>query len=82
MVAPLLNSILVSTIFVCVETPAIIFRAGGDSSTTYAPSPHYLTSKMRSLYLEGYNYSLFDLTRKDRVQIQVASDNYYMSLSY
>lgn len=50
-----------------------IFRAGGDSSTTYAPSPHYLTSKMRSLYLEGYNYSVFDLTRKDRVQIQVTS---------
>ncbi|OWM85481.1 hypothetical protein CDL15_Pgr019105 [Punica granatum] len=46
-------------------------RAGGDWSTTYAPSPFYMTSRMRSLYLEGYNYSIFDLTRQDRVQIQI-----------
>lgn len=26
---------------------------------------------MRSLYLEGYEYSIFDLTRPDRVQIQI-----------
>lgn len=50
-------------------------RAGGDWSTTYAPSPFYMTSKMRSLYLEGYDYSVFDLTRHDRVQIQVLFDN-------
>lgn len=48
------------------------FRSGGDWSTTYAPSPFYMTSKMRSLYLEGYEYSVFDLTKNDRVQIQVA----------
>jgi hypothetical protein len=47
------------------------FRSGGNWSTTYAPSPFYMTSKMRSLYLEGYEYSIFDLTRPDRVQIQV-----------
>lgn len=52
------------------------YRAGGDWSTTYAPSPFYMTSKMRSLYLEGYDYSVFDLTGHDRVQIQVLSDNY------
>ncbi|XP_078148903.1 uncharacterized protein LOC144544313 [Carex rostrata] len=46
-------------------------RSGGDWSTTYAPSPFYMTSKMKSLYLEGYNYSIFDLTKHDRVQIQV-----------
>ncbi|KAL6009824.1 hypothetical protein ACLOJK_000254 [Asimina triloba] len=45
--------------------------SGGDSSTTYAPSPFYMTSKMRSLYLEGYSYSVFDLTKLDRVQIQI-----------
>ncbi|GAB2267129.1 hypothetical protein Dimus_002114 [Dionaea muscipula] len=49
----------------------VSYRAGGDWSTTYAPSPFYVTSKMRSLYLEGYNYCVFDLTRQDRVQIQV-----------
>ncbi|XP_018850947.2 sulfoquinovosidase-like [Juglans regia] len=49
----------------------VSYRAGGDYSTTYAPSPFYMTSKMRSLYLEGYDYSVFDLTRHDRVQIQI-----------
>ncbi|VAH76007.1 unnamed protein product [Triticum turgidum subsp. durum] len=47
------------------------YRSGGNWSTTYAPSPFYMTSKMRSLYLEGYDYSIFDLTKPDRVQIQV-----------
>ncbi|KAI4325612.1 hypothetical protein MLD38_030994 [Melastoma candidum] len=50
-------------------------RAGGDWSTTYAPSPFYMTSKMRSLYLEGYNYSVFDLTKHDRAQIQVHANS-------
>lgn len=53
------------------ETVFPCCRAGGDWSTTYAPSPFYMTSKMRSFYLEGYDYSVFDLTRHDRVQIQV-----------
>ncbi|XP_024019631.1 uncharacterized protein LOC21386703 [Morus notabilis] len=49
----------------------VSYRAGGDWSTTYAPSPFYMTSKMRSLYLEGYDYSVFDLTKHDKVQIQI-----------
>ncbi|KAK7290774.1 hypothetical protein RIF29_05452 [Crotalaria pallida] len=49
----------------------VSYRAGGDWSTTYAPSPFYMTSKMRSVYLEGYDYTIFDLTRLDRVQIQI-----------
>ncbi|KAJ7976603.1 Alpha-glucosidase yihQ [Quillaja saponaria] len=49
----------------------VSYRAGGDWSTTYAPSPFYMTSKMRSLYLEGYDYSVFDLTKQDRVQVQI-----------
>ncbi|KAF0897894.1 hypothetical protein E2562_001606 [Oryza meyeriana var. granulata] len=49
----------------------VSYRSGGNWSTTYAPSPFYITSKMRSLYLEGYDYSIFDLTKPDRVQIQV-----------
>ncbi|KAK2652109.1 hypothetical protein Ddye_011965 [Dipteronia dyeriana] len=49
----------------------VSYRAGGDWSTTYAPSPFYMTSKMRSLYLEGYDYSVFDLTRQDMAQIQI-----------
>uniref|UniRef100_A0A7N0TA50 Alpha-glucosidase n=1 Tax=Kalanchoe fedtschenkoi TaxID=63787 RepID=A0A7N0TA50_KALFE len=53
----------------------VSYRAGGNSGTTYAPSPFYMTSKMKSLYLEGYNYSVFDLRRKDRVQIQIHGDS-------
>nr|XP_043609359.1 sulfoquinovosidase-like [Erigeron canadensis] len=52
----------------------VSYRAGGDWSTTYAPSPFYMTSKMKSLYLEGYDYSVFDLTLDDRVQIQIHGD--------
>ncbi|CAA3029655.1 alpha-xylosidase 2 [Olea europaea subsp. europaea] len=53
----------------------VSYRAGGDESTTYAPSPFYMTSRMRSLYLEGYNYSVFDLTKDDSVQIQVSKSS-------
>ncbi|GJV83557.1 alpha-xylosidase 1-like protein [Tanacetum coccineum] len=53
----------------------VSYRAGGDWSTTYAPSPFYMTSKMKSLYLEGYDYSVFDLTHDDRVQIQIHGDS-------
>ncbi|MQL94119.1 hypothetical protein Taro_026771 [Colocasia esculenta] len=53
----------------------VSYRSGGDWSTTYAPSPFYMTTKMRSLYLEGYNYSVFDLTKPDRVQVQIYSDS-------
>ncbi|PKA48152.1 Putative alpha-xylosidase 2 [Apostasia shenzhenica] len=49
----------------------VSYRSGGDWSTTYAPSPFYMTTKMRCLYLEGYDYSIFDLTEDDRVQIQI-----------
>ncbi|XAR69576.1 Alpha-glucosidase [Bertholletia excelsa] len=53
----------------------VSYRAAGDWSTTYAPSPFYISSKMRSLYLEGYSYSVFDLKRHDRVQIQMHGDS-------
>ncbi|PHU22386.1 hypothetical protein BC332_07493 [Capsicum chinense] len=54
----------------------VSYRAGGDWSTTYAPSPFYMTSKMRSMYLEGYDYSVFDLTKDDRIQIQLHGDSF------
>ncbi len=47
--------------------------AGGDSYTSYASVPHYLTSEMRSLFLENAEYSSFDLREEDRVQIEVFS---------
>jgi alpha-glucosidase (family GH31 glycosyl hydrolase) len=45
--------------------------AGGDPYTSYASVPHYITSEARSLFLENYEYSTFDLREKDRVQICV-----------
>ncbi len=47
--------------------------AGGTPYTSYASVPHYVTSKMRSLFLENYEYSTFDLREEDRVQIGVFS---------
>jgi hypothetical protein len=47
--------------------------AGGDPYTSYASVPHYITSETRSLFLENYEYSTFDLREDDRVQIKVFS---------
>lgn len=47
--------------------------AGGDPYTSYASVPHYMTSEMRSLFLENYEYSVFDLRDEDRVQVEVFS---------
>jgi alpha-glucosidase (family GH31 glycosyl hydrolase) len=47
--------------------------AGGDPYTSYASVPHYITSEARSLFLENYEYSTFDLRENDRVQIRVFS---------
>ena len=58
-------------LIVTIQNFTLTGRAGGDWSTTYAPSPFYMTSRMKSVYLEGYDYTVFDLTRRDKVQIQV-----------
>ena len=47
--------------------------AGGTPYTSYASVPHYITSEMRSLFLENYEYLSFDLRKEDRVQIGVFS---------
>jgi alpha-glucosidase len=47
--------------------------AGGDPYTSYASVPHYITSEARSLFLENYEYSTFDLREDDRVQVGVFS---------
>jgi len=47
--------------------------AGGNAYTSGASVPHYLTSEMRSLFLENYEYSSFDLTEEDRVEVEVFS---------
>ncbi len=47
--------------------------AGGTPYTSYASVPHYMTSEARSLFLENYEYSTFDLRENDRVQVCVFS---------
>jgi alpha-glucosidase len=47
--------------------------AGGSPYTSGACVPHYITSEMRSLFLENYEYSSFDLRERDRVQVEVFS---------
>ena len=47
--------------------------AGGDPYTSYACVPHYITGDARSLFLENYEYSSFDLREDDRVQVGVFS---------
>jgi alpha-glucosidase len=45
--------------------------AGGDWHSSYAGVPHYITSKLRSMYLDSYAYVTFDMRRSDRVQVQL-----------
>jgi len=49
--------------------------AGGDHYASYASVPHYITSEARSLFLENYEYSTFDLREDERVQIGVFSSS-------
>ncbi|MBI3396634.1 MAG: alpha-glucosidase [Spirochaetia bacterium] len=49
--------------------------AGGDWHTTYAAVPHFITSRARSLFLENYEYSEFDLRRENAVTIGVFSND-------
>ncbi len=48
--------------------------AGGSWHTSYASVPHYITSDLNSLFLENYEYSVFDMREDDRAQIQVFSN--------
>jgi len=45
--------------------------AAGDWSSTYTAVPQYITSRMRSLFLENDAISFFDLTDPDKVEIKL-----------
>ncbi len=47
--------------------------AGGGPYTSGASVPHYMTSEMRSLFLENYEYSSFDMREEGRVRVEVFS---------
>ena len=48
-------------------------RGGGTPFSTEAPAPHYLSSRLRSLFLENTEYSTFDLRQPDRIAIKAWS---------
>lgn len=49
----------------------MVAKSGGNRFTTYAAVPHYISSKMRSLFLQNNEYATFDFTQKNIVQIEV-----------
>lgn len=49
----------------------IVAGAGGSWHSSYAPLPHYLTSNMRSLFLESTACSIFDLRADEFIQMAV-----------
>jgi alpha-glucosidase len=46
-------------------------EGGGNPYATEAPAPQYITTKLRSLFLENKEYSVFDLRYADRVEIKL-----------
>lgn len=44
---------------------------GGSEVPTGAPAPHYLSSKLNSLFLENTEYSIFDFQHPERVEIKL-----------
>lgn len=61
---------------------AMANKGGGDPYVTEAPSPHYLTSRLRSLFLENLEYSVFDLRVADTIQIKVYASEMSGSILY
>ena len=49
-------------------------QGAGNPYLTEAPAPHFITSRMRSIFLENSEYSTFDMRPVDQVVIKVWSD--------
>lgn len=49
------------------------YGAGGSWHSSYACVPHYMTSKLRSMFLENYEYSVFDMREDTRVRVELFS---------
>lgn len=54
---------------------AVLGLSGGNETSNYISVPHYISTSNRSLYLENTNYSVFDLTESDKVQIDTWSSH-------
>jgi hypothetical protein len=61
--------------FLTFKDSAFSFLGGtADSFASYASIPHYISSDVRSLFMENSEYTSFDLRQPDRVQIRIESD--------
>ena len=60
----------------------VMARAGGDWHTSYAGVPHFITSSMRSMFLENSAYSVFDLRPEHFAQVMVFSSKMTGRLVY
>lgn len=47
--------------------------AGGNWHTTYAPVPHYVTSRNVSFHLSNTQYSVFDFSASDSISVEVVT---------
>ncbi len=57
-------------------------HSGGSAFTSYASVPHYLTSRLRSLFLTSTTYSVFDLRQPDRVQVSALAPTFAGRILY
>ncbi len=55
-------------------------KSGGDWHTSYAPVPFTMTSRLRALFLENYQYSVFDMRADDRFSIEAFSGSVDLSV--
>jgi alpha-glucosidase len=48
-------------------------RGGGSPTITEAPAPHFISNRLRSLFLENSEYSTFDMRQANQIEIKVWS---------
>lgn len=49
--------------------------AGGNEYTSYAPIPHYITTKHRSMFYENTGYSVFDMEDEKYIKLEFWNTN-------
>lgn len=54
----------------------------GDEYTSYKVVPQYISSKSNALYLENYEYSEFDFTKNNEIQIELYANKLQASIIY
>jgi len=52
----------------------LVANSGGNEFTSYAPIPHYISSKRNSIYLKNLEYSVFDFSSFNSASISVFSN--------